>query len=454
MLDLFRIRLNEVKAEAQQMRIRPRLICGGGDGTCSFAMFLVFKALQADPTRADEGLSDSGNGFIWTDEDMEMYFPAFAQMPLGSGNDLANFLGWGKKYPGDQMVGPAKVTAAGSRGPVWAAQKLRTWFAHAINPIAVVANFDVWGLMPAEGHDRCNFKLCELTGPKGNSPKKNNQLIMKPAEAPVPFFVILYANFGFIGYEIARFQINRRGTAFANTLEHFRQGNCAMFERTPCQCIRGLEGVSVNADGQSYFPPRNQPLSKGANYGDIGFMNINSLGGGNFHAADRENVLLRFARGLACGAGRKVPLFNDGKLDMIRVKKLPPLSIVKNPGIILQGDKKKEFTFSLEAEQGKGIFMQYDGEGRFMFSPTGGKFSFSVRKAVNLPVVLGPRYNQKLGGNPDNGQPVKFEIFGETPQLRKEVMARIWKLLAGDLMEEMMATEEELKQANFITEWM
>ena len=30
-----------------------------------------------------EGLQDTGNGFIWTDQEMADFFPALAQMPLG-----------------------------------------------------------------------------------------------------------------------------------------------------------------------------------------------------------------------------------------------------------------------------------------------------------------------------------------------------------------------------------
>ena len=30
-----------------------------------------------------QGLQDTGNGFIWTDQEMADFFPALAQMPLG-----------------------------------------------------------------------------------------------------------------------------------------------------------------------------------------------------------------------------------------------------------------------------------------------------------------------------------------------------------------------------------
>lgn len=48
-----------VQAEALEMKTRPRLISGGGDGTGSFALHMVFKALQAAtahfPLRQDDG---------------------------------------------------------------------------------------------------------------------------------------------------------------------------------------------------------------------------------------------------------------------------------------------------------------------------------------------------------------------------------------------------------------
>lgn len=69
LLDLFRIELCQARDQAKAMGRRPRIISGGGDGTASFTIFMIFAALRADDTRADEGLRDSGNGFIWSDED-------------------------------------------------------------------------------------------------------------------------------------------------------------------------------------------------------------------------------------------------------------------------------------------------------------------------------------------------------------------------------------------------
>merc|ERR1719183_405364 len=106
LFEKFRTFLNEAKDAAKQKdaKFRPRLICGGGDGTASFALMIVFKALLANDSRAEEGLGDKGNGFIWTDEEMQKYFPALVQMPLGTGNDLSGVLGWGRKAPGNSKI--------------------------------------------------------------------------------------------------------------------------------------------------------------------------------------------------------------------------------------------------------------------------------------------------------------------------------------------------------------
>merc|ERR1712070_730539 len=106
-------------------------------------------------------------------------------------------------------------------------------------------------------------------------------------------------------------------------------------------------------------------------------------------------------------------------------------TLLKNPGTTMQTDKKKDITLSYEAGEGKGIFFQYDGEARYAFSPSGQKFSMHIRKVLNIPVVMGPSYSKKLVGNIDNGQPVKFSIFGEDQEQQNRVRRRIGKLLDG-----------------------
>lgn len=49
---------------------------------CFTAVHLVF-AMLGPATVSIQGLQDTGNGFIWTDQEMADFFPALAQMPLG-----------------------------------------------------------------------------------------------------------------------------------------------------------------------------------------------------------------------------------------------------------------------------------------------------------------------------------------------------------------------------------
>ena len=85
----------------------------------------------------------------------------------------------------------------------------------------------VWGIMPVGNEKKCNFKLAELHGKRGRNPKSKidgyQQLTMKEASKPTPFFVMLYFSTGFGGYLCSRFSINRRTTPLRNRLEYIRQ---------------------------------------------------------------------------------------------------------------------------------------------------------------------------------------------------------------------------------------
>jgi len=183
-------------------------------------------------------------------------------------------------------------------------------------------------------------------------------------------------------------------------------------------------------------------------YMDVGILNINSIVGGHIHGGDRVGCGARLAACGTCSFRSGGPKFNDGYLDLWRLKG-PIRTVAKNPGTTVQCDKRRSITFSYEAAEGQGVFMQYDGESRFMFSPKGGKFSFTVRKALNVPMVLGPGYNRACAGEPNNGQPVTFAFSGDNEEEVQAVKRRVWKLLAGSLNSEMLATEEELKAAKF-----
>jgi len=341
LLDVLRIELCKAKDEAKAMGVRPRIISGGGDGTASFSLFIIFAALRADDTRAEEGLADAGSGFIWTDQEMAESFPALAQMPLGSANDFGNTLGWGQKYPG----------FVESRCSLdWrkhALRGLRTWIEAAISQESQVANFDVFGILPEEGAQACDFKLAELSGRRGMCPKVlvdgEKQLVMKEAGLPVPLFLCLYFSAGFGAYMTARFQLNRRNGPLRNKLEYAKQAAGILAESIPKQMGVCLQNVHINCGSERYFPPRDS--HGGEKYREVGFLNINWQAGMS-NGADRAPLLTRL------WSSREPAKFNDSKMDMYRLKMG---SILRNPGFKYQVDKRDEgLTLTHTGGKGKG----------------------------------------------------------------------------------------------------
>jgi len=402
-------------------------------------MFILFLALHADDSRADDGLKDSGNGFIMSDEELSESFPALAQLPLGTANDFAHTLGWGRKFPGDAE----RSSRIGSKARAAAAHRaLTSWFQAVISPTTRLANFDVWGVMPPAGSEIVDFKLAELGGRQGHDPRVvvdgQKQLQFKPARHPVPLFVCLYYSAGFAAYMTARFQLNRRSSPLFNTMEYARQAAGILSEKLPPQLNVGLEGVQVSTSGERYFPPRSADGSGGAKYREVGFLNINWQAG-MAHGADRAPFCGRLC------ATREPAKFNDGKVDMFRLKLR---SMLKNPGPRYQTDKRQgPVSMRFEGGRGKGIFLQWDGEARFAMSTTGEAFSIDIRKIVSIPVVIGPGYDARVTGDPDDGREVCFGFVGETPEDRAAVRRRICRCVRGELDAEMNATEEEMHGA-------
>jgi len=439
-LDVFRLELCKAREEARAMDTRPRLISGGGDGTGSFALFIVFLALKADNSRLEDGLADTGNGFIWTDEEMSESFPALAQMPLGSANDFANILGWGQKYPGNR-----KTACCQSRQ--YAASMLSKWFEAVIDADSKIANFDLWGIMPPPGKETCDFKLGELQGIRGRCPNKHvdgkRQVHLAEAGKPVPFFICLYFSAGFGAYMTARFQINRHKTPITNRAEYVKQAVGIVKEKTPPQLQLRLNGVAIDCEGEPYFPPRRAQGNRGRGYREVGFYNINWQAHA-LHGADRASIGKR----CACGSSssRRPVSFNDGLLDMFRWKLT---SFFKNPGPRMQTDKKRDMLLRYEGERGQGVFFQWDGEARFAFSPDAQPFHIFIRKVCNIPVVIGPYHNRRLTGDTDNGERVTFGFCGDTAEDREKVRQRILQGVRGELDAELNATRDELQQANF-----
>jgi len=436
LLDVFRAELCSARDEARARGLRPRVISGGGDGTASFALFMVFQALKADPNREDEGLGDAGNGFIWSDEELAADFPALAQLPLGSANDFGRTLGWGHKCPGDSAAASLASARARSRA---ASDELSAWLLSVLDARSVVANFDVWGILPPAGAEACNFKVAELGGQRGFDPRSAidgvKHLVMEKASTPVPLFSCLYFSVGFFAYMTARFQLNRKDHPMLNKLEYGRQGVGIVTESTPPQLSAGLSDLTVVCGGEKYFPPRSDAGNSGAKYQDVGFLNINWQGGMG-HGADRGPARA------PCGHAREPAKFNDGKVDMYRMKYTSPLRM---GGMTRKTDKQEgPMSFTYSGGHGKGVFFQWDGEARFAFSPTGEPFSIDVRKILNLPVVLGPGYDAKVTGAPDNGDPVRFGFEGATAGERSETRHRILRCVRGELDRELNATREEM----------
>merc|ERR1712137_641264 len=425
LLDDFRNRLNEAKAHAAEKndpRFRPRIICGGGDGTASFVLSILFGALEANPERGE--LMDRGNGFIWSDEEMNKYFPALIQMPLGTGNDLGGIFGLGRKYPGYVKMG-----GIAGRG-----KALVDWFDMVLRVTTPVVPFDVWGFMPPPGSEHMNVKVCELNNIGRVDGKK--QFIMKPADIVVPFLVLLYSSFGFSGQVIAEFQLKRCETQFQNLMQYVKiSAPLLTYASRPPQLRRKLEGFSVGLPeedgGTQYFPPR--ATRKDTAYGEVGFLNINSYSGGNITGKDRATCTNRW---LSCGSGRTPVQYGDGAMDLFRARQLRTFAKV---GTKYQTDKKHGAVFKYEAAKGQGLFFQYDGEGRFAFSPDGEPWRMDVRHVFQIPVVVAPWM-----GNDDRSAGFSFTC---TPEEIAATKHRITRWTRGDLVPELNATREEIERA-------
>jgi diacylglycerol kinase family enzyme len=399
---------------------------------------MLFAALRADDSRADEGLADVGNGFIWTNEELSEYFPALAQMPLGSANDFAHTLGWGQKFPGCRECFLQLSWRKHALGA------LHDWLEAVLRHSSHVTNFDVYGIVPEEGANVCNFKLAELTGPRGFTPKVTvdgkKQILMKEAGLPVPLFTCLYFSAGFGAYMTARFQMNRRKGPMRNKMEYAKQAAGILVESIPPQLNVGLDGVQITAGGMHYFPPHIENGRGGDSYREVGFLNINWQAG-MVNGRDRASVFGRLF------TSREPAKFNDGKMDMYRAKFG---SLLRNPGLKYQTDKKDEgLTLTYSGGKGKGVFFQWDGESRFAFSPSGQPFHIHIRKILSIPVVLGPKYNANITGNPGNGQKVMFRFGGNTPKEEERFRERIVKGVRGELNAELTASREELLAAGF-----
>jgi len=425
-MDAFRAELCRAKDEARALRTRPRLVSGGGDGTGSFALFVVFLALRAGGDREERPgtMPDTGNGFVWTDEELAESFPALAQMPLGSANDFANILGWDQKYPGRSSFGPRQAFAA-----------LCRWFEHVLYPGSGVVSLDVWGIVPPRGQEACDFRIAELAGDAGRCPNRSvngkRHIQLKEAGMSVPFFVCLYFSAGLGAYMTARFQLNRHDRPIKNRLEYIRQAIGAALEHVPPQMNLRLEEVEFHCEGAKVFPPRSQ---RGRAYREAGFFNINwqahLLHGG-----------VRMGWPRRCCRRRQPVQFNDGMMDVFRWKLS---SFLRTPSLRILTDRKKELNLRFHGEKGTGLFFQWDGEARFAFSPTGEPFNIFIRQVLSVPVVLGPYHNPGLTGLKGPREPACFKFCGDAPEDVEQVRQRVLRSTQGELDQELNGSAEDI----------
>merc|ERR1712151_852484 len=101
----------------------------------------------------------------------------------------------------------------------------------------------------------------------------------------------------------ARFQLNRHKTPITNRAEYIKQAVGIIREATPPQLQLRLEGVKIDCEGQSYFPPR--PRKTGRSYREVGFYNINWQAHA-IHGADRAPASVRF--GCGCSSTKRQPV--------------------------------------------------------------------------------------------------------------------------------------------------
>eukprot|EP00438_Fugacium_kawagutii_P025661 Skav205806 [mRNA] locus=scaffold307:287382:294154:- [translate_table: standard] len=116
-----------------------------------------------------------------------------------------------------------------------------------------------------------------------------------------------------------------------------------------------------------------------------------------------------------------------------------------SPGVASQA-VEDGLTLTYSGEKGTGLFFQWDGESRFAFSPTGDDFHIHIRKILNIPVVLGPNYDPRVTGEPENGQPLKFSFCGQNDEERRSFAQRVLKGVQGQLNEELLASSEEMQR--------
>lgn len=345
----FRARLEAAKREAAARGTRPRLVVGGGDGTASFALYTVFKVLFADADGSE------GDGTCqWPDAELEASFPALVQMPLGTGNDFAGMIGWGRAID-----------------PLGSADATRSWLKAAISKKRPLQRFDVWGILPA---GEPGAKICTLAGTDENHPDRARFKVAGPS---VPFLSFLYMSLGYEAFVAAQVELNRSDSRLWNFIEYGNRAQQALVG-TQRKNI-DLSGVTVMVpvtrgsqdDGtggmKKYFPPADR-ISTGSEYASVGCMNVNSYAGGLVGASDPA-------------------VFNDGLIDLFRQRSY--LGNLLRRGNAYDTEKVTEAELCVPKEL-PGVHFQFDGEARFLFHPDAKDIRIKIKRVMQVPVVLGP----------------------------------------------------------------
>ncbi|CAK0804384.1 unnamed protein product [Prorocentrum cordatum] len=262
--------------------------------------------------------------------------------------------------------------------------------------------------MPPSGSTSLDMKLCEVQSVelKADAP----DYIMKPPGPAVPFLMLLYGSFGFSAHVVARFELQRTTHRWSNFLVYTRVAASLLLGlgRPPRQLLRNLEGLTADIVPERgkpgpYLPPR--PSVESQRYLEVGFLNLWSTRGGLVRGVERAGCASRWCcRGTPGGPGRRRAAdFGDGVADFYRERGLRTWA---KTGTRLQTDRASRGTFRFDAPGGvatrshqvaslvlvaglggsQGVFLQFDGEGRFAFHP-GGKAGALPLRLFGRPAV-------------------------------------------------------------------
>jgi hypothetical protein len=231
-------------------------------------------------------------------------------------------------------------------------------------------------------------------------------------------------------YITAQVEHNRTESRIMNKIQYVKQSAQAMFGAS--YDYVNLEGVQVHMVDEAgqqrrFFPPQGE---KGAHSDTVGFLNINTIAAGLATAKDDDP---------AC--------FSDGRLDFYSAAAATTLPQFSQIASLAAGDSLKFDTLKSSRAILTGdahcpcVFIQFDGETRVLFHPRGQKFALMVRQVMSIPVVVNPALEGPPAAKPG---PAGFRICGDAVDQAVHA-SRIFRLCQGKLIQELNASEEEVK---------